>query len=378
LNESKATRYQRLKRRAHAAGVLSGAAMLAVLALTPASRWLLAWARSLGRGLSGPALAAVTAAAFVGLAVVVWEAVALPAVLYLGLRVDRRFRAAEHTVEGVLAAQAQSTLVALPAAFASVAVVQLAVRLAGPWWWALSAGVFAAGLAAAIRLAPLVVVLLGRARPVERATLVARLAELSRRAGVSIDRVDEFQADASASTTALVAGVGRTRRVFISSEIVRDWSHDEIAVVVAHELAHLARHDLWRTFALDASLLGGALGLADLAVGRFGPSLGLGGPASLAALPLIALVAGCAWVAATPLRHAQSRAHEHRADRAALALTGGAEAFGSAIRRLGAKHLAEERPSRLTRWLYHRHPSVAERLAMAEALTAPTSASPRR
>jgi hypothetical protein len=36
------------------------------------------------------------------------------------------------------------------------------------------------------------------------------------------------------------------------------------------------------------------------------------------------------------------------------------------VRRLGAKHLAEERPSTLTRWLYHRHPPVADRLALAE------------
>jgi hypothetical protein len=29
--------------------------------------------------------------------------------------------------------------------------------------------------------------------------------------------------------------------------------------------------------------------------------------------------------------------------------------------------LAEERPSVLTRWLYHSHPSVSERLALADA-----------
>ena len=35
---------------------------------------------------------------------------------------------------------------------------------------------------------------------------------------------------------------------------------------------------------------------------------------------------------------------------------------GAAVRRLSAQHLAEERPSTLTRWLFHRHPPVAERL----------------
>ena len=86
----------------------------------------------------------------------------------------------------------------------------------------------------------------------------------------------------------------------------------------------------------------------------------------LLSLPLIALVSGVVWTMATPARHALSRWQERRADQFALALTGQHEAFAAAVRRLGAQHLAEERPSRLTRWFFHRHPSVDERLAMAK------------
>jgi STE24 endopeptidase len=73
------------------------------------------------------------------------------------------------------------------------------------------------------------------------------------------------------------------------------------------------------------------------------------------------------WLLFAPVRFAQARRQERRADVFALAMTDGAEAFSSAIRRLGARHLAEERPSRVTRWLSHRHPTVAERLALADA-----------
>ena len=364
MNETKATRYQRLKRRAHAAAFASGALMLAALALTPASRWLAEWARRMALGLSGVPRAAVTLGAFVGLAVVLWEAFALPAVLYLGLRVDRRFRGAEHSVEGMLAAQAQATLVALPAALVVVVVVLGSAQAAGAWWWLLSGALLAVGFVLALQAAPVLVALVSRPRPLDSPALVARLADLARRAGVPVEGVDELHVEASASTTALVTGVGRARRIFVSSDVLRDWSQDEIAVVVAHELAHHAHHDLWRTLALDVGILSAALGVADFVIGRV--SLVSGGTDALAALPLVALVAGGVWLLATPLRHAQSRAHEHRADRFALALTGGADAFGAAIRRLGARHLAEERPTKLTQWLYHRHPSVAERLAMAE------------
>ena len=77
------------------------------------------------------------------------------------------------------------------------------------------------------------------------------------------------------------------------------------------------------------------------------------------------VVAAAVWVLLTPLRYAHSRLQERRADEFALALTGGAEAFSSAIRRLGARHLVDDRPSILTRWLFHRHPTLDERLVLA-------------
>ena len=49
---------------------------------------------------------------------------------------------------------------------------------------------------------------------------------------------------------------------------------------------------------------------------------------------------------------------ERAADRFAIELTGNAPAFAAAIERLGAQNLAEERPSRLARWLFYTHPPV--------------------
>jgi STE24 endopeptidase len=204
-------------------------------------------------------------------------------------------------------------------------------------------------------------------RPIPRPDLARRLEDLAARVRVPVAGIEEWIVGESATTTALVTGVGRRRRVLLSSEMVRTWSDDEIEVVVAHELAHHAHRDLWRALVLDLALLCGALWLADRAVVLLGPLRGIGGPGDLAAFPLMALTAMCAWALATPLRHAQSRRQEREADRFALASTGRADAFGAAVRRLSARYLAEERPSTLIRWLYHRHPPVSERLALADA-----------
>jgi STE24 endopeptidase len=281
-------------------------------------------------------------------------------------------------VEEVLAEQAQAAAVVLPAAFAASAAVLAAASVAGRWWWVVAGPLLALLLAGALRLAPLLFAVLGRVRPFGRADLASRLSALAARAQVPVVGIDEWVVDESAAATALVTGVGPNRRILVSSEIARRWSDDEVAVVVAHELAHHAYHDLWRTFALHVALLWASLLAAELVLERLSGVLGLGGPEDLAALPLAALVTSGIWIVATPLRNAQSRGQERRADTFALVMTDGAEAFGSAVTRLGARHLAEERPSALTRWMYHSHPSVAERLALADAFRSVRSATSAR
>ena len=363
MNESKAARYQRYRRRAETAGVVSGAAMLALVALTPLARWLATGALGFGAGLPEVPRAALALVIFLVLLVVAWELAALPASLYLGLRVDRRFANPSIAVEDVLAAQAHATLVALPAALVAGAALMFSAWIAGAWWWAVAGALLAGALVAALHGAPRLFARLADVRPLARADLAARLNALAVQARVPVAGVEEMQLDESERTTAMVAGAGRSRRIFLSSELLRDWTDDEIAVVVAHELGHHAHRDLWRTLAIDASVLAIALFAADRALAELAPALGLAGPRDVAALPFLTLVAGSVWLLLTPLRHAHSRLQERRADEFALSLTGGADAFSSVIRRLGARRLVEDRPSFLTRWLYHRHPTLEQRLA---------------
>jgi STE24 endopeptidase len=363
MNETKASRYQRLRRRTEAVAVASGGAMLALLALTPASRRLADWSLAAGSGfprLQTPAALTV----FVWCAVVLWQLVALPAVLYLGLVVDRRFTRSDGTLQRVLGAHAQATVVGLAGAWFAASAIALGDGLAGARWWLVAGGLLALARAAVLSLTPVLLKAAGGSQAIVRPGLRSRLAELAGRARVPVAGIDEWRTD-EPTATAFVAGLGRTRRVFVSSQLARDWSDEEIAVVVAHELAHHAHRDLWRALVLDACVLLAGLWVADAFLAWSASSLGLGGHSDLAALPLVALAAGSVWLAATPIRHAQSRRQERRADRFALALTGSVDAFSAAIRRLGDRHLSEERPSRLTQWLYYRHPSVAERLALA-------------
>jgi STE24 endopeptidase len=377
MNEDRATRYQRLRRRGRAAALLAGVSALALVALTPVARLVADALSVLGSGLSPATGAAIAAAAFAALLVVWWQLASLPARLYLGLRVDGLYVAgAETSQDALIAGQLRATALGVPIGVAAALVIQLSVWAGGAFWWMLATVAVAAGIAAALNAVPRAMRRWAHARPLEQGPLAESLTAMAQRAGVPVREVCVFDESADRPGAAVVSGTGVSRRVYISASVLRDWSDAEIAVVVAHELGHHAHDDLRRAALVDVAVLAFAFGAAALAVRVLGPALALRGAADPAALPLVALVSGLAWVAATPARHALSRRQERRADAFALALTGRPDAFDTAIRRLSQRHLAEERPAALTRWLYHRHPPVAERLAYARAAGASRDVAP--
>jgi STE24 endopeptidase len=370
VNESRAARHQRQRRRAVALRLGAGVATLAALAWTPAGPALAGWAVSA----AGPALAPVL---FGPVTATGWELVMLAArVASRGPRDQDRDRTRGRLADPVAASRVLPDLIpmVLVAAVVSAGAYGLlaAQWAAGGLWWLVAALAAAAVEAAVLFATPAILARLSGARPLARPALVERLGELARRVDVPIADIEEVPAGAALTSTALVAGSGEARRIFISSALLRDWHDEEIAVVVAHEMAHHAHHDLWRTLALDAAILTAALAAA----GAWGPAPAiagggaLGGAAGLAALPGTVLVVVLVWILATPLRLALSRRQERQADAFALRLTGSVGEFQAALRRLAAEHLAEERPDRLTRWWYHRHPTVAERLQAAETFAA--------
>ncbi len=369
MNESRAARYQRLRRRAEVVSAAAGTLLLGICAATPAGEWLAGWARANAAGFPTVIRGVGEVAWFVAALAVALEVLALPAVLYFSASLDRRFKRAEHDTSGVVFAQLHAAAFGVVAAVIIGVVVHLAARETGGWWWLTTALTLSAILAAAVRGVSTLIARSGGVKALTKPELSARLSAISESAGVPIAGIFEWRASEGAGHSASVTGFGRGRRVLISPEVLREWTDDEITVVVAHELSHHRHHDLIQTLVVDAVLMSTALAMSDLVLGVAGV------PASSSlALPLIALSASTVWLAVTPARHALSRWQERRADQFALAVTGEAEAFAAAVRRVGERNLIEDRPDTLTRLFFHRHPTIEERLAMA-AFTARREAS---
>ena len=334
-----------------------------MFALTPLGQWTYELSRTLALPLWPATRDAAALAIHLTIITLSCEVAALPAEVYRSRWVERAY---SRPAGGELRARALAALLLLPVVWAAGVGLVLSVQLAGPVWWALAGLLIAMALLAAAQLAPWVLGRLGAVRPLNRPALAARVADVAVRAGVPVSAIQEWRTDDDSTAVAMVAGIGPGRRVLLATDVVRHWSDDEVTVVVAHELALHVHHDLFRATLLNAGVICAGLVMSDAAVDWAGHTSGAAGVSDPAALPLTGLIVALVWWLATPLRHAQSRHHERRADRFALTTTGHAEAFVTAIRRASARHLAEDRPSALTRWLFSRHPSVPERLALAD------------
>ena len=363
MNEDRAVRYHRLRRRATVAGTLAGAAWLLSLLLSGGSIALAARAQTLAGHL--PALVArpVAILLFVAVLALGWEIASLPFVLYRSFLLERKYGLSSEPFATWAGDHLKGLGLALLLWLGAGLAIYGAIHLAARSWWLVTAALFAGAGIVLSRVAPVLLMpLFYHFRPLDRETLRDRLMTLSRRAGVPV--LGAFEWGLGEKTTranAALVGLRQTRRILVSDTLLKDYSDDEIEVILAHEMAHHIHHDIWTTLALETAIVAAALYGAQVAVARGGGA----GPADLAMLPLLILSAGAVSVLLQPAGNAWSRFNERRADRFAIALTRRPAAFISAMRRLGAQNLAEEHPSAAVFWFFHTHPTIHERIAVA-------------
>jgi STE24 endopeptidase len=367
VNEDRASRYHRLRRRAVIASTIVGAAWLIVLIVTGASAALARFLADQTTGVAAPFGRAVAITLFVAAVVLGYEAVTFP-FTYFRFQLERKYGLSSEPLRTWLADHLKAFALGLALTLGAAAIVFFAIALSGRWWWLSAAGLFALAGIALANLAPVVLMpLFYRFKPLERTELRDRLLRLSDRAGVKVLGAFEWGLGAKTSrANAALVGLGRTRRILVSDTLLKDFSDDEIEVILAHEIAHHIYYDIWSGLALESAVLAVSLLAADIAVATLGPLFGIDGPADVAALPLIAIASGLVSMLLKPIANAWSRHNERRADRFALELTHRPTAFISAMRRLGAQNLAEERPSSAAFWFFHTHPTIDERIATAK------------
>lgn len=172
----------------------------------------------------------------------------------------------------------------------------------------------------------------------------------------------EDVSDFTSAPNAYAVGLGPSRKVvFWNTMLDGSFSDGEVRVVLAHELGHHSRDHLREGLAWYALFAFPGAWLIAVATRR------RGGMARPAAVPLSLLVVVVLELVSTPVYNLVSRHMEQEADWVALETTRDPEAAKGLFENFTIESLNDPDPPTWSYLLFDSHPSVEQRIAMAEA-----------
>lgn len=213
----------------------------------------------------------------------------------------------------------------------------------------------------------LIIPLFYKYSPIGDLVLKDKIETLAKRFGVSIANVYSLNlSKTTKKANAAFTGFGKTKRVILGDTLLESFSHEEIEIVLAHELGHFKNRDIWKQFGFGilVSLIG--FWISYQLFDRISYGLGFGGAGDVQAFPLLCLILFVFSLIMGPLGNAFSRIAERRADLFALKALGNKRSFISAMEKLSAMNLADPNPHPVIEFLFYDHPAIGKRIQMAK------------
>jgi STE24 endopeptidase len=339
----------------------------AFLLAGPIDRWLSGWAW----------LAQIETLRLVALFLIVTAghiAVSFPLSFYAGHVLEHRYELSTQTFAAWLWRYVKKMLLAVGFTGAIFVGIYWLIWTTHFYWWLLAAvAFFLVGILIGRLMPVLILPLFYKSEKLDDPELAGRIGRLAEEAGLSIEGVYRLVlSDETVKANAMLAGLGRTRRVLLGDTLLDGFAHDEIEVVFAHEIGHHARRHLWKMLVAGAVISLAGLWICDRlmsawAAGQQGTLDYAAFP--VAALPLLMLILTLFGTLFEPVQNAISRRFERQADRYALEQTQTPDAYCSAFRKLSKLNKDDPNPHWLEVLLFHGHPPISQRLAMAERLS---------
>jgi STE24 endopeptidase len=299
-------------------------------------------------------------------------AVSLPFSFYSGFLLEHQFKLSTLTFGGWLWRYLKRNLLGLALGSAMMLGLYWLIWTTGSWWWLAAAGAFFLVSVILGQLAPVLILpLFYKIEKLDASELTDRIAKLAAGTGLSIEGV--YRMDLSEETVkanAMLAGLGRTRRVLMGDTLLNGFTPDEIEVIFAHEIGHHVFRHIRKM--ILAGILYSAAGfwicdaILRLAVAKEIGAADIYANLPVWTLPLLMFAFSVFAQLLEPLQNAVSRHYERQSDRYALECTGRREAYLSAFRKLAKLNKDDPHPHWLEVFLFHSHPPIGERLARAE------------
>lgn len=302
-----------------------------------------------------------------------FQLIEFPVEIYSGHFIEKRFGLSKVSIFSWLYDWLKGTLIQSVLLVAIISGIYWLLRSQPDLWWLWAA--IGATVLVIIMMALVPVLLLPlfyKFEPIPEGELKDRLFALADQIGTHVQGIYVWHlGDKTSKANAAVTGWGRTRRIIISDTLIESNSPEEIEVVMAHELGHQVRWDVWKMMFVSTVLIFVSFFVIDLALDAWIDSLGLRGISDIAGLPLVLIVGAGMSLVALPASNWLSRRAESAADLYALNLTGMRDQFISAMDKLGDQNLAQKKPNAFVEFVFHSHPSIQHRIDNARAWPAP-------
>ena len=203
--------------------------------------------------------------------------------------------------------------------------------------------------------------------PMQDKALETRILDLAHRAG--IEGANVYEVNKSVDTNELNAyatGIGGTKRIVLWDTIIKQFTPDELLMVMGHEMGHYVLNHVWKGLAFFSALLLLGLWLVHRTAGwvlqRFAVRTGVRELSDVASMPLLILLFGVFAFLFQPAGNAFSRHLEHEADRFGLEITHLNHACGMAFTKFVQHDLSYPTPGPLYVLWRSDHPPAAARI----------------
>jgi len=291
----------------------------------------------------------------------------LPFEIFSSFVVEKRYELLKNSFTGWLWDWVKGTLVQAVLLTALISVIYWLLRSQPDTWWLWGAISTTVLLLILMALVPIVLMpLFYKFEPIPEGELKDRLFALADRIGTHVQGIYIWHlGEKTSKSNAAVTGWGRTRRIIISDTLIESSTPQEIEVVMAHELGHHVKKDVWKMMVVQTVLVFISFFVIDLALDTWIDSLELRGVSDIAGLPLVITVSVVVSLIALPIANWLSRKVETAADNYALNLTGMKDEFISAMEKLGDNNMSDREPNKVVEFVFHSHPSIQRRIDFA-------------
>lgn len=293
----------------------------------------------------------------------------LPLNFYTGYIHEHKWNFSNHTVRSWFWEQAKSFLVALILMFVLLGLLFWIMALFPQIWWLIAGLAFSLVSVVLATLFPVVILpIFNKYTPVENKELTEALERILREGGLRSSGF--FKEDMSRQTkkeNAFLAGLGKTRRVVLGDNLMKNMTVPEVESIIAHEVGHFQHKHIWKNLLIGTLQGLVAFYILNWVMKLFFPHF-LSTPRwNMELFPVfVVLFVFISGFLFSLLSNALSRYFERQADRYAVKAVKDERAFMTALAGLADRNLSNAYPEWWVKLLYYSHPPIGERLEMAE------------